>query len=102
VARTFGPAFAVELGSLEPGRWSGPVDSAYGHHLVLVEDRTEGSLPDFEEIRPALVRDLESERRGKANEKLYESLRSRYEVVLDEDILIPQVAAVGNEVKESP
>jgi parvulin-like peptidyl-prolyl isomerase len=34
-----------------PDRWQGPFESAYGVHLVLLAERSEGGIPDFEEVR---------------------------------------------------
>ena len=99
---TLGPAFSAALDGLETGRWSGPVDSAYGHHLVLVTERLEGSLPSYEELHPVLLRDYESERRRLANEKLYESLWARYEIVVAVAPQSSQVAAVAGKVEERP
>ena len=39
VARLFGDKFAATLDGLPPGRWQGPVESAYGVHLVFVSER---------------------------------------------------------------
>jgi hypothetical protein len=42
IARLFGDAFATQLQRLEPGRWTGPIESAYGLHLVFVHECTDG------------------------------------------------------------
>ena len=39
VEAMFGPDFATSLLRLEPGRWSGPVASGYGLHLVWLSER---------------------------------------------------------------
>ena len=45
VAREFGDEFADAVTTLAPGRWSGPIQSGYGLHLVLVRERVEARLP---------------------------------------------------------
>src|SRR5215470_15490365 len=54
IARLFGEGFAARLVELEPGRWEGPVESAYGLHLVLVKERVPGRMPALEEVRDAV------------------------------------------------
>jgi parvulin-like peptidyl-prolyl isomerase len=34
----------------EPDAWSDPFRSGYGRHLILVEDRTDESLPPLAEL----------------------------------------------------
>ncbi len=36
---------------LPAGRWSGPVASLYGHHLVYVEERKEAELQPLDAVR---------------------------------------------------
>jgi hypothetical protein len=83
VARAFGEAFADGVARLEPGRWSGPVESGFGLHLVLVEAREEGRMPALDEVRDAVRGDWLAARRREANERFYERLRARYEVTID-------------------
>ena len=45
VERLFGGAFAAEVAKLPVGRWSVPVESGYGVHLVLVRDRPPRASP---------------------------------------------------------
>lgn len=80
VARIFGEQFAEQLEKLEIGRWQGPVVSGYGVHLVLLEDRVEGHMPSFEQIRDQAERDWKHQQQKEVNEGLYRSLLSRYAV----------------------
>ena len=80
IARDFGRAFAREINRLEPKRWQGPVASAYGLHLVYVSSREEARLPPLEEIRSRLANDWLVEQRRAADERIYQRLRSRYEI----------------------
>jgi hypothetical protein len=83
VARTFGERFAEQLFELEQGRWQGPIASGYGLHFVLVGERTPGDLPPLDVVRQAVRRELMNERRIEAQEKLYRTLRERYEIVVE-------------------
>lgn len=83
VARLFGREFAAGILEIEPGRWSGPIGSGYGLHLVLVRERVEERLPELAEVRDVVQREWLAERRKKANEAFYEGLRSRYTVIVE-------------------
>jgi len=80
VARLFGGAFSTRVQQLVPGRWEGPVESAYGLHLVQVLERVEARDPELAEVRDAVAREWLADRRERAREDLYRELRSRYEV----------------------
>jgi hypothetical protein len=88
IMRLFGDAFATQLQHLEPGRWAGPLESAYGLHLVFVHERTDGRLPALDEVRQAVQREWLTARRKEVNEQFYQRLRARYTVVVEQ----PQAA----------
>lgn len=83
VARLFGREFGAQILTLEPGRWSGPIESGYGLHLVLVRERIEGRLPELTAVRDAVQREWLAERRKQVNEGFYQGLRSRYSVIVE-------------------
>jgi len=83
VAAQFGDEFADRVADLPVGQWQGPIESAYGMHLVLVGARTDGRAPELDEVRDALRRDWLNERRIAANEAYYQSLLQRYTVTID-------------------
>jgi len=83
VAAQFGDEFADRVAELPVGQWQGPIESAYGMHLVLVGARTDGRAPELDEVRDALRRDWLNERRIVANEAYYQSLLQRYTVTID-------------------
>ena len=53
VASHFGTPMSESLFALEPdaGQWQGPFESAYGMHVVLLVERSDGGIPAFEEVR---------------------------------------------------
>jgi hypothetical protein len=83
VARTFGEGFAKQLSAVEPGRWQGPIPSSFGAHLVFVDERTKGNLPPLDTVREAVQREWLNARRIEAEEKLYRTLRDRYQIVVE-------------------
>jgi hypothetical protein len=51
LARVFGAGFADAVTALPVGRWSRPISSAYGLHLVWVEERLAPAPAPFEAVR---------------------------------------------------
>jgi hypothetical protein len=78
----FGPAFAHEVFTLEPGHWAGPVESAYGWHAVFVEHKTPPVAPGFEAIEEDVKSAYIEARRAEFREEAYRGMRSKYKVVL--------------------
>ena len=102
IARQMGGGFAESVIKLEPGQWHGPMKSGYGVHLVYVFEVEKGAAPAFAAIRDKLMEDWSSEQRKQFDAKFLESLKSRFEIVIDElpnDRLIevPGVAISENE-----
>ena len=83
VTGIFGDDFAKRLPAIEPGRWQGPISSSFGQHFVYVSERTQGDLPPLDTVREAVRREWSNARRLEAEQKLYGSLRERYEVVVE-------------------
>ncbi|MEN8162365.1 MAG: peptidylprolyl isomerase [Myxococcota bacterium] len=83
IAKHFGDEFATAVLTLEPGVWSGPVESTFGLHLVLLEAREPGRTPSLDEVRQVVERDWAAARREEANEAFYQALRERYEVTIE-------------------
>lgn len=93
IATLFGPDFAGTLADAPVGRWVGPIASSYGVHLVRV-DRREATRPaTVAEVRPALLRDWRQERRETGNRELYERLKKRYRITVDEAALVRATSA---------
>ncbi len=83
VARQLGTEFATALAELPVGRWSGPVESGFGLHLVLIRERQPGSLPELAEVRETVEREWRNARREETTEAFYRGLRDRYEVSVE-------------------
>jgi len=82
VSRFFGEDFAREVATIEPGQWTGPIESPYGLHLVLVTARVPSSLPELATIRALVERELGAERRKAEIDSLYGRLLQRYTVTI--------------------
>jgi PPIC-type PPIASE domain len=83
VARQFGEEFADAVLTLEPGRWTGPLRSGYGLHLVFVRERKDGRSPGLAEVRPIVEREFLSDRRKRRLNAMYEQMLARYRVTVE-------------------
>ena len=88
VAQLFGQSFADKLFDLAPATWQGLLVSSYGLHLVHVQERVEGRLPELVEVREQVLQDLIRERRQEAKARAYAVLRDRYEIEFAEDAAV--------------
>jgi len=82
IAAVFGDPFLRGVSQLQPGAWSQPIESAFGWHLVYVDERTPARAPDFEEIEPALKTAWSQAQREELKRQAYAVMRAKYEVVL--------------------
>jgi peptidyl-prolyl cis-trans isomerase C len=83
VANVFGTRFAQALAQLQPAAsWQGPLASGFGWHLVWVESLTPGRLPGFEEVEQEVKNEWVAEQRAAARRKAFETMKTRYEVIL--------------------
>ncbi|MBW4935261.1 peptidyl-prolyl cis-trans isomerase [Marinobacter sp. F4206] len=89
VDSNFGAGFFGQLVTLPPDTWAGPVESAYGQHLVKVTETITGTLPEFEAIREQ----VEEAWRRDASERL--SKEQLLAMKSDYDISLPEVDGVS-------
>ena len=85
IAARLGPGFANALTDAEPGRWLGPIESAFGPHLVWIERRVPSRIPAFEEIRSRVLDDWLEDRTREALREQATRLRAGVEVRWIED-----------------
>ena len=78
-----GAGFARAVAELAPGAWSGPIQSAFGHHLVRVVEREAGRPARFEEVRKSVVEQLSLDRRQEAIASYLEKAFAKYRVTVD-------------------
>ena len=83
IDRAFGLGFSDQLIELNLKRWSLPIESELGLHLVYVERREPGAIPDLESIRYRVEFEWENEQRLQRLEQLYSNLWKKYDVQID-------------------
>jgi peptidyl-prolyl cis-trans isomerase C len=76
LAARFGPAFATAAFAAPDGRWSGPIASSYGHHLVRVRERTPSRRSALDDVRAQVREALLAERSDAAVRAGIAALRS--------------------------
>ena len=82
--KQFGTDFTAEVLSLPEGKWSGPVRSGYGLHVVKIFDRKPGRIPDLAEVRDKVETDLQYEAKRAAQEQGYQEIAGKYRVVISD------------------
>ena len=83
VTREFGAEFERQLRQLPTRRWVGPVTSGFGAHLVCMDERQPGRMPELSEVRAAVAREWADARRREDNEQFFQSLLKRYAVTIE-------------------
>ena len=83
IRKQFGEEFTRSLLELPPARWTGPVRSGFGLHLVLVTKRVGGRLPDLKEVREKVKQDWAVERQKELKDAAYAKLRERYSITVE-------------------
>lgn len=82
--RDFQELLFAEAAEGREGRWLGPLRSAYGEHLVLIEQHQSRQALEFEQVAPKLESEWRREKQDEAIAQLIEELRPFYVVVKKE------------------
>ena len=85
LSRQLGMQFTRGLETVDIGKWTGPIQSGFGMHLVYLKKRKDPKRPPFESIKRELTRDLEYETQQKMNDLVFEELKKNYRIEFDLD-----------------
>ncbi|WP_457103729.1 peptidylprolyl isomerase [Methylobacterium sp. P5_C11] len=97
----FGPSFARTVLGLPVGRWSGPVESSYGLHLVKVTAVSPPKARPLAEIRERLTEEWRRERQEAAQTQLLQGLMQKYRVTVDPAVR-PLLGPLAEQVEVRP
>lgn len=97
----FGASFARTVLALPAERWSGPIVSGYGLHLVKVTAVSRPQARPFAEVRERLAEEWRRERQQAAHTQLLQGLMRKYKVVVDPSVR-PWLRMPVDEVEVQP
>jgi hypothetical protein len=80
VERLFGKSFTDDIFKLDVGSWEGPVESAYGYHLVYISQIEEGFVPELSGIWDEVEREWSQERKMQVKDQQYQKIKERYTI----------------------
>ena len=72
------PAFERAAFTGEIGTVIGPVETPFGYHLILVEDRTEEELQEYADVEAQVEKTLMAQKQRTAYEAKVSELRAKY------------------------
>ena len=90
-ARDLPPFYVEEAANLDVGGTSGIIESAYGYHIIRLEDRDEGENPSFEDMKDRVTAFLRVRKEDEAvqefvSERLEEGPEVRVYLELDRQL----------------
>jgi len=83
ISSVFGQSFASSLASAPTGKWTGPVESSYGQHVVFVEARSPERVLPLSAVRDVVERDWRYARSEDTRRRFYEEVVGRYDVTIE-------------------
>src|SRR5262245_37329364 len=83
VAAQFGQDFARAVFALTPDAWHGPIESAYGLHLVRVSAIRPAEQQPFSEVNDQVLERWREVQRQDADKRYFEELFKKYQIVID-------------------
>jgi parvulin-like peptidyl-prolyl isomerase len=82
----FGKTFSKELIEADLNQWIGPLESAYGNHIVYVNSVNQGYIPEIEEVLRQVEVDYLQIKREQAVKGFLNNIRSEYTIFINPDL----------------
>ena len=86
ITRNFGNNFITAFDGMELNKWSGPFESSFGHHLVLLRDYQDGFYPSFNEIRDQVLSDYLTLNKENAVNQYINNVKSEYRIIINPNL----------------
>ncbi len=101
IASQMGDEFAASVLDLEVEKWSGPILSGYGTHLVYVLETFPEEILPLPSVREDVMRDYQYALYQEYNDKIYEDFKKQYEIriQISEELLkgkLIEIPSTGN------
>lgn len=85
VERVFGNGFGSTVADLQERRWSGPLASGYGRHLVRLDDRADPELPPLDNVRDRVLADWRADKARELRDAYIDTLLGRVTIEFPEN-----------------
>ena len=85
IKKNFGELFFLAIENLNLNEWSGPHESAFGEHIILLKEVTTGFSPPLEKVILRVQQDYLSQAQDKAIAEYINEIRSQYRVIINQD-----------------
>jgi len=83
-ARLFGPNFSKGLFELDGTHWQGPIESAFGLHIIQLGNVTPEVIPEFQDVRATVESAWQQEAQRTINQNNLMDLIQKYNVVVED------------------
>lgn len=80
INKDYGPDFAQALLTSPVNQWAGPVESAYGYHLIKIDSRVSAKAPSLDEVREDVLAAYQERARKERNARFLSDLREKYRI----------------------
>jgi PPIC-type PPIASE domain len=83
ISKQMGDGFTRGLQDLPLKKWSGPLLSGYGFHLIFIEEFVDVIQPTLAQVKVDVLRDYEYNKQQQYNEQLLEQFKKDFTIVLE-------------------
>ena len=84
ITRLFGADFAKGIFGLSGDAWQGPIESAFGLHLIRIDNVTPKSIPTLKDVRADVEAAWRNEAQRRANQNNLRTLIQKYKVDVED------------------
>ena len=85
IKKNFGELFFSTIKNLSINEWSGPHESTFGYHIIILKEVKTGFSPPLEKVLIKVQQDFLSQAQDKAIAKYINEIRSQYRVIINPD-----------------
>ena len=84
--KNFGNSFFESLSSMDENKWSGPIVSDYGLHIVFIKKKVSGYVPGLNQIYQKVYSDYLIMKRRENVINFLDEIKQEYEVIINPDL----------------